>query len=192
VTSVWTTVTIDAGGAEYWAGVTGYAISETRDALLPPDGDTYLMLGEPPVRLELEGGGSVRPRPASWPGGHTSLVDQICLDIPSRKYDKVCADWAARTSWPLRQLGSPEFRCLERPPGQPLRVLLQRLGEMDGRVRAHLDIATTDRAAEIARHIALGGKVFHPRPVWTAMTDPHGMVYCITDRDPETGKLPGA
>lgn len=183
--------------------------------LAPPDGDDFLRvqrLGQGPPRVHLDlhdpdhefavhaspGGltwcsarhpAAVRPRSATWPGGHRSLVDQVCLDIPADRYDTECDFWAARTGWELRQGSRPEFRVLVRPPGQPLRFLLQRLDEPTGRVRAHLDLATTDRSAETARHVGLGARVLAPGPARTVLADPSWSAYCITDRDPETGML---
>ncbi len=183
--------------------------------LVPPDGDDFLRiqrLGSGPSRLHLDvhaddhefavhtspGGltwctvshpASVRPRPARWPGGHSSLVDQVCLDIPADSYDEECAYWAGLLGLPLRETRLPEFRVLERPAGQPLRVLLQRLGESDGPVRAHLDLASTDRAAETERHVALGARILAEHVWWTVLADPAGSPYCVIDRDPATGDL---
>jgi len=134
---------------------------------------------------------ATRPRPTAWPGGHSSLVDQVCLDIPASSYDRESAFWHDLTGWePRGSAVSPDFHSLLRPEGHPLRLLLQRLGEETGDVRAHVDWATTDRAAETARHRALGARVVRTHPVWTVLADPVGRVYCITDRDPETGVLP--
>lgn len=134
--------------------------------------------------------GATRPRPSTWPGGHLSLVDQVCLDIPSPSYDTECAFWAALTGWETRASAvSTDFRSLARPVGHPLRLLLQRLGEDSGDVRAHLDWATTDRPAETDRHVALGARVVDVRDLWTVLADPLGRLYCLTDRDPETGML---
>jgi len=184
--------------------------------LMPPAGDDYLRvqrLGSGPSRIHLDlhaddhefavhaspGGltwctvshpASIRPEPARWPGGHASLVDQVCLDIPASRYDAECAYWAELLGLPLRDSALPEFRFLERPAAQPLRVLLQRLQEADGPVRAHLDLATTDRAAETARHIDLGAGLVDERESWSVLADPVGSPYCITDRDPFTGSRP--
>lgn len=117
------------------------------------------------------------------------MVDQVCLDIPADGYDAECDVWAALTGWELRQASRPEFRVLVRPPGQHLRFLLQCLDEPTGRVRANLDLATTDRRAETARHVGLGARVLAPGPAWPVLADSSGSAYCITDRDPETGML---
>lgn len=132
---------------------------------------------------------STRPRPVTWPGGHRSLVDQVCLDLPGAVHDGEVAFWQQMTGWELRSSASyDEFSSLWRPPEQPLRILLQRLGEQTGTVRAHLDLATTDRAAETERHVRLGARVVDERERWTVLADPAGTAYCITDRDPGTGE----
>ncbi|MEZ0578365.1 VOC family protein [Nocardioides sp. MH1] len=131
----------------------------------------------------------VRPRPTTWSGGHSSLLDQVCIDIPASSYDRECDFWRDLSGWEMRSSPVSEFRSLVRPQGQPIRLLLQRLEDETGEVRAHLDWATTDRAAETERHLALGARVLDPRPGWTVLADPTGRRYCITDRDPETGVL---
>lgn len=123
--------------------------------------------------------------PATWQGGLSSVVDQVSLDIPGEAYEDECRFWQALTGWELRQSTEHvEFRRLIRPPGQPLQLLLQRLDEETGRVRAHLDLAATDRAAETERHVTLGAEVLDVRSGWTVLSDPTGSAYCITDRQP--------
>ncbi|WP_221177306.1 VOC family protein [Nocardioides marmoriginsengisoli] len=182
---------------------------------LPPDGDPYLRFqrigaGPAGVHLDLhegdrdlevlrspgglpyclnEGESGVRPLPRIWAGGQASLVDQVCLDVPPSAYDAECAFWADATGWELHEGSRPEFRFLARPDEVPLRILLQRLDEENGPVRAHLDLATTDRAAETDRHRGLGARVEATRQHWTVLRDPSGATYCITDRDPYTGVL---
>lgn len=134
--------------------------------------------------------GANRPRPTTWPGGHSSLVDQVCLDVPASSYDRESRFWRELTGWePRSSAVSADFHSLQRPEGHPLRLLLQRLGEESGTTRAHLDWATTDREAETARHVALGARVVDVRQVWTVLADPNGRWYCLTDRDPDTGLL---
>ncbi len=132
-----------------------------------------------------------RPPPEQWPEGTRSLVDQLCLDIPSTAYAEECGFWAALTGWePRTSSVSSDFSSLARPEGMPLRFLLQRLGEPAGAVRAHLDLAAEDRAAEVRRHASLGASVLAERGRWTVLRDPVGAAYCVTDRDPATGLLP--
>ncbi len=123
--------------------------------------------------------------PAEWPGGHRSQIDQVCLDVPAELHDRELEFWQEVTARELvPSSGHPEFHRLERPIGQPLHLLVQRLGEPLGEVRAHFDLATSDRAAETARHEALGATVVVAREGWTVLTDPAGSAYCVTDREP--------
>jgi hypothetical protein len=142
--------------------------------------------------LAAQVGAARRPRPQIWPGGHRSLVDQLSVDIPPHDYDRECAFWSALTGWQLVSGSRPEFRFLDRPPGLPLRLLLQRLDNAGSgaAATAHLDLACDDVAAEQSRHEALGAELVRVMPNWTTLRDPAGLAYCITRRDPGTGKLP--
>lgn len=134
--------------------------------------------------------------PATWsdpPGdGITSMsiVDQVCLDIPVDRYDDEVVFWHAVVGWSLTA-GSAvdEFQRLVRPEGVTTHLLLQRL-ETDssaGATSAHLDLAASDRAAEVARHERLGATaVADLGRGWTVLRDPAGAAYCITDRKPGT------
>jgi hypothetical protein len=180
--------------------------------LLAPSGDAFLRVqrvaaGPSGVHLDLHAPGhafevrrspgglafclvsgdeSSRPPAPVWPGGHRSVVDQVCLDIPPEVYDEECDFWASTTGWELYDSSRPEFRRLRVPDDQPLQVLLQRLDTPGGRVRAHLDLATDDREAEIRRHEALGATVVVVHDGWTVMRPPAGPVYCLTGRVPRT------
>ncbi len=91
-----------------------------------------------------------------------------------------------------RPASSPEFAVLERPAGQPLRLLLQRRAPSEAvrSATAHLDMACTDRSVEVARHIGLGARHVRCADRWDTLLDPAGRPYCITDRNPSTGNLP--
>lgn len=202
-------------GAAFWCGVTGWALSDARGAraefatLVPPAGDPTLKVqrtgaDEPRVHLDLHGtrealglrspGGfvycevdhpaAVLPPVADW-GTHTSVVDQVCLDIPAAAYADECAFWAQRLAeFTWAPTGDPDYRRLQPPAGQPWRLLLQRRLEGSGPVTAHLDLATSSRDLETARHLELGATVREVFDEWTVLVDPTGLVYCITDRSP--------
>lgn len=121
---------------------------------------------------------------ATWPGGSRSRIDQVCLDIPRATFDREAGFWRSMLGWSLVGSARPEFERLGRPDGQPLHVLLQRVGS-DVPVRAHLDIACSSRERELLRHVGLGARVVAERDAWTVMTDPAGMTYCLTDRLPD-------
>ena len=136
-------------------------------------------------------GQATRPSPVD-DGGMRSLVDQLSLDVPAGQFDTEGAFWAAATGWDLHRGALAEFAVLARPAGQPLRLLLQRLGDDDlGGGRAHLDLACgADVDAVASRHVALGATVVRTTPYWTTLLDPAGLPYCLTRRDPDTGTLP--
>jgi hypothetical protein len=125
----------------------------------------------------------VRASPTAWPGGHESSVDQVCLDVPPAAWDVELAFWRDLTGWSAR-IGGREFVSLLRPPTMAVRILLQRLDDAQAAVTGHLDLASTDRAAETARHVALGAVVLSEHDEWTVLRPPAGASYCITDRDP--------
>jgi hypothetical protein len=116
--------------------------------------------------------------------GQPDLLDQVCLDIPSDGYAREVDFWETLTGWPKRPGSLPEFVSLTRPDGIPVRLLLQRLDDPAGAVRAHLDLATTDRSASRRAHEAAGAEVVSEHDFWTVMRDPVGRVYCLTDRRP--------
>jgi predicted enzyme related to lactoylglutathione lyase len=130
-----------------------------------------------------------RRRPApTGPDGGRSLADQVCLDIPADRYDAECDFWAALTGWSVRDGGSPEFRRLAEVAELPLQFLLQRLDDDDGTsARAHLDFSADEVAAEVERHVAAGAEVARVFEHWTTLTDPVGLVYCVTRRVPPAG-----
>ena len=65
--------------------------------------------------------------------GAESLIDQVCLDVPSSGYAAEVAFWSQLTGWAV---GDPdpddEFVRLAWPRGIPVRFLLQRLDESEG------------------------------------------------------------
>ena len=94
------------------------------------------------------------------------------------------AFWRTLTGWDHEPSVAREFARLHPPDEQPLRWLLQRLDDEPGAVGAHLDLCCDDRAAEQARHEALGATLVRRHEHWTVMTDPVGTTYCITRRKP--------
>jgi len=125
-----------------------------------------------------------RPAAVTWPDGHRSQVDQVCLDVPPAAYDVEVAFWQGLTGWDLTEVDEREFERLQPPDDQPLRWLVQRLDDDGGPVRAHLDLAAEDRDAEVARHVALGATEVARHEWWTVLADPVGTTYCITRRTP--------
>lgn len=117
------------------------------------------------------------------------VVDQVCIDIPRSHWEEEVAFWAAVTGRTPEPAKTPEFVRLADPDAHGgLRILLQRLEDEDGDVRAHPDVAVAHRASETCRHEALGAETVGVFEWWTVMRAPYGQVYCLTDRDPMTGR----
>lgn len=140
-----------------------------------PGGLVFCFVSHPAAR---------RPGPATWPDGHRSQVDQVCLDVPPTAYAVEVGFWQGLTGWELTDLEDTEFERLQPPDEQPLRWLVQRLDDDGGPVRVHLDLAADDRDAEVARHLALGAREVSRHEGWSVLTDPVGTTYCVTRRRP--------
>ncbi len=165
--------------------------SATHAVLRSPGGLTFCLVHE------RGDDGSAFTRPTAWSGprGGAALVDQISLDVPAASFDRERDFWVALTGWPpAHDDDGAELVPLARPDGMPLRVLLQRLGaEDDGtEARAHLDLASAPRRdLATAEHVDAGARVQRVHAQWTVLTDPAGLVYCLTDRLPGTGHTAG-
>ncbi|MFD7074426.1 VOC family protein [Nocardioides sp. NPDC059952] len=118
------------------------------------------------------------------------VLDQVCIDIPRSRWAQEVAFWAEVTGRTPEPAKTPEFVRLADPdPHGGLRILLQRLEDEDGEVRAHPDLAVAHRATETCRHEALGAETVGVFEWWTVMRAPYGQIYCLTDRDPVTGRV---
>jgi hypothetical protein len=73
----------------------------------------------------------------------------------------------------------------------PARLLLQRrtAGGQSDSVAGHIDFACAEPARLAQRHVASGAQVIAPFPYGVTLADPTGRLYCLTMRDPVTGKL---
>lgn len=144
------------------------------------DGDGFVVLRSPGgvVHCLVPAGPSEVPPRAVW-DGHAAWLDTVVVDVPAGAYDDERRYWAALCGTGTAGFeGHPEFHRLVARPGA-LRVLLQRLGS--GPARVHLDVASTDRDAEVRRHEDLGAVVVEVFPEWTVMRDPVGLTYCVID-----------
>lgn len=102
-----------------------------------------------------------------------SVLDQVCLDVPTTLWDQELAFWTALTGRELEHGLREEFAFLGDPdPRGALRILLQRLDSDAGHVRAHPDFAVADRDKQTARHVGLGAHVITVMDRWTVMCAP--------------------
>jgi hypothetical protein len=133
-------------------------------------------------------GAPARPPVVAHPDGTSSRLDQVCLDVVPAQYEVEKTFWTALTGWELHGGARPEFDLLKPPPGLPIRILLQRVGEAEA-ASAHVDLACSDLEPTRSWHEQFGARVVGRRPHWIVMKDPGGGTYCLTARDPQTGRL---
>ncbi|MBM7439598.1 VOC family protein [Streptomyces sp. HB132] len=131
-------------------------------------------------------GRRTRPPVLTHPGGTTSRLDQLCLDVSPAVFEAEVGFWAALTGWDARPGAYPEFRTLRPSRDMPVHLLLQRLDEPRP-ASAHPDIACSDLVAGRALHEGFGAGFVREGDGWTVMRDPAGGIYCLTGRDPVTG-----
>src|SRR5258705_359793 len=129
-----------------------------------------------------------RPAPTRSLLGATSRLDQAVIDVASPLVDAEAEFWASLTGWPAHRSRLEEFTVVQQPDELPVRLMIQRIGE-DRPTSGHLDLACSDRTVVRAWHEKNGATVVAEHPLWTVMRDPAGGVYCLTPRDPSTGRL---
>lgn len=153
-------------------------------------GDRWQVMASPaglPFCVCRDEPSSRRPDAVTWPGGHRSRLVQLCVDVPSERYEQELSFWRGATGWADEPVDAPEFHRLVHRTGSPLQLLVQRLGEDDEatQARAHLDLGTEQRAAEVMRVEALGARALRPGAGFTVMEDPVGLPFCVTDNSPD-------
>jgi hypothetical protein len=134
-------------------------------------------------------GEAQRPQPTRSVLGATSRLDQAVIDIAPSGVDAEVAFWSALTGWPTHAGRSGEFTVVQQPDELPVRLLIQRIEE-ERPTSGHLDLACSNRTLVRAWHEQNGAVIVAEQPLWTVMRDPAGGVYCLTPRDPQTGRLP--
>lgn len=154
--------------------------------LRTPAGQPFCLTGwqengrrRPPVVVTEADGAPLRSR-----------VDQICLDVDPADFEGEAAFWSGFTGWSCRTRADLEFARVQVPDELPLRILLQRRAD-SGPPAAHIDIACGEEVPRIrAYHESLGATHVAAGARWQVMRDPVGGLYCLTEREPETGLLP--
>lgn len=111
--------------------------------------------------------------------------------IDCADHEAVVPFWQAALGWERRDL-SEQYVSLVPPaaerqtPGQrPLPLLFQKVPERKiAKNRVHIDWRSDDRAAEVARLVALGASEGPTRGLgdltWTVMADPEGNEFCVS------------
>lgn len=146
--------------------------------------DQWQVMSSPgglPFCLCLEPVSARRPGPVRWLDGHRSRLTQLCIDSPPALADTELDFWRLATGWRYEPSAAPEFDGKLFPPdGGSMQLLLQRLDSTDGGTRAHIDLDTDDRAAEVERLVGLGARFVGDGRGWVVLTDPVGLPFCVT------------
>lgn len=105
-----------------------------------------------------------------------------------------CADpgrlaefWSAAASMTMVEGGGDDFVMLK-GAGSGILLALQRVPEPKvGKNRVHVDFATTDRLADVARLVGLGASVVEEHRMgsfaWTVLADPEDNLFCVGAQD---------
>jgi predicted enzyme related to lactoylglutathione lyase len=108
---------------------------------------------------------------------HYSRLSMIVVDVPAENHEAAITFWQGALGVTLDQVRRyPEFHGGELP-FDGYAMLVQRLG--DGPPKVHLDLHTSDRAAEVARLRGLGATLVEDGENWAVMRDPAGLVFCV-------------
>lgn len=172
--------------------VTHAALEEHGATLVYREGVDLSVLRTPTGRLFCVTRWDGRSARVSTGAGAAGRVDQLCFDIAPEAFEAEAAFWSGFTGWPLLR-PSGEFTRLAVPGELPLHILLQRTRSTGAPAAAHLDLACGSEVEEVrARHEALGAQWVADGRHWQVMRDPAGGLYCLTERDPRTGRLAAA
>jgi catechol 2,3-dioxygenase-like lactoylglutathione lyase family enzyme len=108
---------------------------------------------------------------------HYSRLSKIVVDVPAEAHDAEVAFWGQALGVPLTRFERfPEYHGASLAT-DGLGFLVQHLG--DGTPGVHIDIHTTDRAAEVARLERIGATLVDDGEHWTIMRDPAGLLFCV-------------
>jgi uncharacterized glyoxalase superfamily protein PhnB len=96
--------------------------------------------------------------------------------------------WSAAIGRPIdsgEPAASPFFARISGESGSPVMMFIQVPEGKTAKNRVHLDLAATDRAAEVERLVALGASVIHDTDEWgtrwTTLSDPEGNEFCVAE-----------
>lgn len=114
-------------------------------------------------------------------------LELIAVTLDCDDVDAVAAFWSGLVRRPVRE-SLPGWRRLDLPPAGPM-LTFQPVGHKPvGRPAAHLDLATGDGEAAVARVIELGGSFVeehhYDEGVVRVVADPEGHTFCLVEYRP--------
>jgi hypothetical protein len=113
------------------------------------------------------------------------VADSPAAFIVSVAFD--CADpralaafWAAATGYSTELESDEVVRLKAVDPRGVRRLVFWRVPEpKTAKTRVHVDLASRDPQATVAKLVALGAREVEARPGWTVMADPEGNEFCV-------------
>jgi hypothetical protein len=119
---------------------------------------------------------------------HRLRLVQICLDVPAAAVTEEVSFWRRASGWRWVPSGDEAFAGkLHHDGSSPVQLLLQALGSDDGgsTTRAHIDLGTDHVEPAVRRLLELGASRGPTGSGWVVLTDPVGMVFCVTGNPPD-------
>ena len=115
-------------------------------------------------------------------------LSAVVIDVPQADHARAVEFWSAALGRePYVSDRYPEYAQFEdATPG--LALLVQATG--DDTRRVHLDLDSSDPAADVARLVDLGAQVLEQHDHWVVMRDTSDVVFCIIKPQPGAVELP--
>lgn len=119
----------------------------------------------------------------------TSSINAVTLDCSDAK--TLAEFWSAVFDRPIDsgEPGASQFFASigrdDQPGSGPVMMFIAVPEAKTAKNRMHLDLSTSDRAAEVERLVGLGATVVHDKDEWgvrwTTLTDPEGNEFCVAE-----------
>lgn len=119
---------------------------------------------------------------------HRLRLMQVCLDLPASVVDEEVAFWRRASGWRWVPSEDESFVGKLHHDGRfPVQLLLQSLESTDqgSATRAHVDLGTDRIDPAVRRLVELGATAGSAGSDWVVLTDPVGMVFCVTGNAPD-------
>ena len=111
---------------------------------------------------------------------HKSRLGVVVIDCQAGDFERDIAFWSEALGFPAKRSDDPTDQNYVELEGHPegVKVLLQ---QVEHPSRAHLDIETDDKEAEVARLEKLGAKRIAQVKNWWVMEAPSGHRFCVVN-----------
>lgn len=112
-----------------------------------------------------------------------ATIGSITVDCGDAAH--LAAFWAGALGGEVRDGASVHFAAVATPDAGPGLMFIQVPEGKTAKNRMHLDLAATDRGAEVERLVALGAEHLYDKDEWghqwTTLADPEGNEFCVSE-----------